>query len=65
MSYVHPTVTRPVVSQLHVLPVISGGHAHASRGHIPTFGVYIPTYGVSHGTSHVMTYGLYYGTQYR
>ena len=69
MSYVHTAVTRPVVSQLHALPVVSGGHAHTSRGHIPTFGMYIPTsgayvptYGVSHGTSHAMTYGPYYGT---
>ena len=69
MSYVHTTVTRPVMSQVHALPVVSRGHGHTSRGHIPTsgmyiptFGTYIPTYGVSHGTSHVMTYGPYYGT---
>ena len=68
-SYVHTAVTRLVVSQLHVLPVVLGGHAHTSRGHIPTSVMYIPTsrvyfptYGVSHATSHVMTYGPYYGT---
>ena len=32
--------------------------------YIPTFGAYIPTYRVSHGTSHAMTYGPYYGMQY-
>ena len=77
-SQVCTTVTRPVVSQVQVLPVVSGGHVHTSRGHIttlgayiptsgmyiPTSGVCIPTYGVSHGTSHVMTYGPYYGRQY-
>ena len=64
-------VTRPIVSQLHVLPVVSGGHAHTSIGHIPTSRMYIPTsrmyvptYRVSHGISHTMTYGPYYGTQY-
>ena len=69
MSYVCNAVSRPVVSQLHVLPIVLGGHAHTSRGHIPTSGVYIPTsrvyvptYGVSHGKSHAMTYGPYYGT---
>ena len=67
-SYVHTTVTRPVVSQLHSLHVVLGNHVHTSRGHIPTSGmyiptsgVYVPTYRVSHGTSHAMTYGPYYG----
>ena len=32
--------------------------------YIPTSGAYVPTYGVSRGTSHAMTYGPYYGTQY-
>ena len=32
--------------------------------YIPTSRAYIPTYGVSHGTSHAMTCGPYYGTQY-
>ena len=70
-SYVCTTVTRLVVSQLHIPLVVSGGHAHTSRGHIPTSemyiptsGTYVPTYGVYHGTSHVMTYVPYYGTQY-
>ena len=70
-SYVHTAVTRMVVSQLHAPPIFSGGNAHTYRGHIPTFrmdiltsGAYVPTYGVSHGTSHTMTYGPYYGTQY-
>ena len=63
-SYVHTAVTRSVVSQVHVPPVVLGGDGHTSRCHIPTFGVYVPTYGVSHGTSHVMTYGPYYGTHY-
>ena len=64
MSYVRTAVTRPVVSQLHVLPIVSRGHAHTSRVNIPTFKMYIPTseayvptYRVSHGTSHAMTYG--------
>ena len=71
MSHVRTAVTRSVVSQLHVPPVVSGGHAHISRGHIPTFRMYIltskayvPTYRVSHGTSHAMNYGPYYGMQY-
>ena len=71
-SYVRTAVTRPVVSQLHALPIVLGGQVHTSRGHIPTFrmyipmsGVYVPTYRVSHGTSNVMTYGPYCGTQYR
>ena len=70
-SHVRTAVTRPVVSQVQVPPIVSGGRVHTSRGHvttsgayIPTSGVYIPTYGVSHGTSHGMTYGPYYGTQY-
>ena len=70
-SHVRTTVTRPVVSQLHVPPIVSGGHAHTSRGHIPTSrmyiptsGAYVPTYGVSHETYHTMTYGPYYGTQH-
>ena len=71
MSYVRTTVTRPFVSQLHVRPVVLGGHAHTSRGpiptsrmYIPTSGAYVPTYGVSHGTCHAMNYGPYYGMQY-
>ena len=70
-SYVCTVVTRSVVSQLHALPVVLGGHVHTSRGHIPTSRMYIPTsgayvltYRVSHGTSHAMTYGTYYGMQY-
>ena len=70
-SHVHTMVTRPIMSQLHVLSVVLGGHAHTSRRHIPTsrmyiptYGAYVPTYRVSHGTSHAMTYGPYYGTQY-
>ena len=77
-SYVRTTVTRAVVSQLHVPLVVSRGNVHTSRGHIPTSRMYIPTseayipisgayittYGVSHGASHAMTYGPYYGTQY-
>ena len=75
-SHVRTVVTRPVVSQVHVPPVVLGCHVHTSRGHvttsgvyiptsgmyIPTSEVYIPTYRVSHGTSHAMTYGPYYGT---
>ena len=77
MSHVCTAASRPVVSQVQVPPVVSGGYVHTSRGHItsrayisasrmyiPTFGAYIPTYGVSHGTSHAMTYGPYYGPQY-
>ena len=70
-SQVRTTVTRPIVSQVHILPAASRGYVHAYRGHlatfrvyIPTFGAYIPTYGVSHGELHAMTYGPYYGTQY-
>ena len=70
-SLVRTTVTRPVVSQVHMPPAASGGYVHASRGHlatseayIPTSGAYIPTYGVSHGASHAMTYGPYYEMQY-
>ena len=68
MSYVRTVVTRPVVSQVYISLVASGGYVHTSRGHvttsgayIPTFGAYIPTYEVSHGTSHAMTCGPYYG----
>ena len=32
--------------------------------YIPTSEAYLPTYGVSHMTSHAMTYGPYHGTQY-
>ena len=74
-SQVRTAVTRPVVSQVQVPPVVSGGRVHTSRGHVTTsrayihtFGMYIPTskayfptYEVSHGTSHGMTYGPYYG----
>ena len=77
-SQVHIVVTRPIVSQVYILPVALEGYVHTSRGHvttseayiptsgmyIPTFRVYLPTYGVSHGASHAMTYGPYYGTQY-
>ena len=70
-SQVRTVVTRPIVSQVHIPPSALGGYVHASRGHlstsgayIPTSGAYIPTYGVSHGASHVMTYGPYHGTQY-
>ena len=58
MSYVRIVVTRLVVSQLHVPPVVLGGHAHTSRGHIPTSGMYIPTSGMcvpTYGVSHVLT----------
>ena len=55
------------MSQLHEPPVVLGGHVHTYRGHIPTSeiyiplpGEYVPTYRVSHGTSHVMTYGPCY-----
>ena len=75
-SQVHTTVTRPIVSQVYILPVALGGYVHTSRGHvttfeayiptssmyIPTSGAYLPTYRVSHGASHAMTYGPYYGT---
>ena len=75
-SQVCTIVTRPVVSQVQVPPIVSGGCVHTYRGHvttsrayiptsgmyIPTSGAYIPTYEVSHGTSHAMTYGPYYGT---
>ena len=71
MSQVHTAVTRPIVSQVHILPAASGGYVHASRGHIstsrayiPTSGAYLRTYEVSHGASHAMTYGPYYKTQY-
>ena len=70
-SQVRTTVTRFIVSQVHIPPSTSGGYVHASRGHLATFGAYIPTfraylptYGVSHGTSHAMNYGPYYGMQY-
>ena len=75
-SHVRTAASRPVMSQVQVPPVVSGGHVHTSRGHvttsrayiptsemyIPTSEMCIPTYGVSHGTSHAMTYGPYYGT---
>ena len=71
-SQVRTAVARPIVSQVHIPPAASGGYVHASRGHlatsgayIPTSRVYLPTYGVSHGASHAMTYGPYYGTQYK
>ena len=78
MSQVHSAVTRPIVSQFHMPPTTSGGYIHAysgqlvtSRTYIPTSGMYVPpsraylpTYGVSHGTLHAMTYGPYYGMQY-
>ena len=70
-SQVRTTVTRLIVSQVHIPPAALGGYVHASRGHLATSGAYIPTsiaylptYEVSHGASHVMTYGPYYGTQY-
>ena len=70
-SQICTAITRPVVSQVYIPPVVSGGYVHVSRGqvatsstyiptfgmYIPTSGVYIPTYGVSHGASHAMTYG--------
>ena len=75
---VRTVVTRLIVSQVYILVVASGGYVHTYRVHvatsgayipasgvyIPTFGAYLPTYGVSHGASHMMTYGPYYGTQY-
>ena len=70
-SHVRTAVTRPVVSQVQVPPVVSGGHVTTFGTYIPTSGMYIPTsrayiptYGVSHGTSLAITYGPYYGTQY-
>ena len=71
-------VTRPIVSQVYIPPVASGGYVHTSTGHvttsgvyiptssmyIPTSGAYLPTYRVSHGASHTMTYRTYYGMQY-
>ena len=74
-SQIRTTITRPVVSQAYIPPVVSGGYVHVSRGqvatsstyiptsgmYIPTSGMYIPTYGVSHGPSQPMTYGPYYG----
>ena len=56
-SHVRTAVTRPVVSQLHAPPVVLGGHAHTSRGHIPTFGMYIPT-----SEAYVLTYRVSHGT---
>ena len=68
-SQVRTAVTRLIMSQVYIPPIVSGGYVHASRGHlatsgayIPTSGAYLPTYGVSHGASHAMTYGPYYGT---
>ena len=77
-SHVRTATSQPVVSQVQVPPVVSGGRIPISRGHvttsgayiltsgmyIPTSRAYIPTCGVSHGKSHAMTYGPYYGTQY-
>ena len=60
-SYVHTTATHTVVSQVQVPPVVSGGRIPISGGHVITFGAYIPTYGVSHGTSLGMSYGSNYG----
>ena len=69
MSQIRTAVTRPIVSQVYIPPVASGGYVHTSIVHVTTFGAYIPTsgaylptYGVSHGALHVMTYGPYYGT---
>ena len=56
-SHVCTVVTRPVLSQLHVQPIVSRGHAHTCRGHIPTSGMYIPTSG-----AYVTTYGVSHGT---
>ena len=64
MSHVCIATTHTVVSQSRAPPVVSGGHIPASGGHVITFRMYIPTYGVSHGASHVMTYGPYCGMQY-
>ena len=78
MSQIRTAITRPVVSQAYIPPVVSGGYVHVSRGqvatsstyiptsgmYIPTSGMYIPTYGLSHGPSQPMTYGPYYGAQY-
>ena len=77
-SQVCTVVTRPIVSQVYIPPVASGGYIHPSSGqlvtseayiptsgmYVPPSGAYLPTYGVSHGTSHAMTYGPYYGMQY-
>ena len=77
-SQIRTVITRPIVYQVYITPISSGGYVHTSRGHvttswayiptssmyIPTSRAYIPTYGVSHGTSHAMTYGPYYGMQY-
>ena len=63
-SYVCTVATRIVVSQSQVPPVVSGGHIPTSGGHVSTSRAYIPTYGVSHATSHAMTDGPYYGMQY-
>ena len=70
-SQIRTAITRPVVSQAYIPPVVSGGYVHISRGqvatsltYIPTSGMYIPTYGVSHGASQPMTYGPYHGAQY-
>ena len=60
-SQVRTAVTRPIVSQVDILPVASGGYVHTSRGQLTTSKTYLPTYGVSHGASHAMTYGPYYG----
>ena len=61
-SHVRTVATHVVVSQSQVPPVVSGGRIPTSGGHILASGGHIPTYGVSHGTSQVMTYGPYYGT---
>ena len=64
-SQIRTAVTRPVVSQAYIPPVVSGGYVHVSIGqvatsstyiptfgmYIPTSGMYVPTYGVSHGAS--------------
>ena len=77
-SQIRTAITRPIVSQAYIPPMVSGGYVHVSRGqiatsttyiptsgmYIPTSEMYIPTYGVSHGASQAMTYGPYYGTQY-
>ena len=57
-------VTRVVVSQSQVHPVVSGGCIPTSGGHIPTSKMSTSTYGVSHGASHGTSYGPYYVPQY-
>ena len=72
-SQVRTAVTKPVVSQVQVPPVVSRVRVHTSIGHVTTSGVYIPTSGMYIPTSkmyistsevYIPTYGVSHGTSH-